>query len=339
MLHALNEAAGSTGPTRDQAMTPVEARRIVDRAAELYFAERRRRVDSFVDRHFSIAGSLALHRNALGGDILRAPLNIALAIPHFVLQVGGAVAGVCHAERLARHLRSRSIFLKTAVAREIEWLLVTDLLELPFRQGNRMSTKDAFAEAILAQEPVSEAIRTALDVVRRHAAHPDFHRRLEESVMKYTESRAADAEIATTLIALGTGAAALQQVTPGALVLGPALAAAIAQQTAVASFPLGPTLGAFWYGAFPVAASAGLIAMVTAGAAGAGAMVAAFVGVLTDPLQRVTGLHRRRLLRLIDAVHRQFATHEAPTFIARDHYVARLLGLMELAGSVHRLAK
>ncbi|MGH6678888.1 MAG: DUF6635 family protein, partial [Bradyrhizobium sp.] len=153
-------------------MTPAEARRIVDRAAALYFEERRRRIDSFVDRHFSIAGSLALHRKALGGDVLRAPLNIALAIPYFALQVGGAAAGVCRAERLARHLRSRKIFLKTAVSREIEWLLVTDLLELPFRQGDRVSTKDAMAEAILAQEPVGEAVRAALDVVRRHAAHP-----------------------------------------------------------------------------------------------------------------------------------------------------------------------
>jgi hypothetical protein len=322
-----------------QEMTPAEARQIVDKAAELYFEERRRRVDSFVDRHFSIAGSLLLHRKALGGDIVRASLNIALAIPYFALQVGGAAARACGAERLARHLRSRRIFLKTAVSREIEWLLVTDLLELPFRQGNRVSTKDAMAEAILAQEPVSEAVRTALDLVRRHATHPDFRRQLEESVMKYTDSRAAGAEIATTLIALGTGAAALQQVTPGALVLGPALAAVIAQQTAVASFPLGPTLGSLWYSAFPAAASPGLIAAVTAGAAGAGAIVAAFVGVLTDPLQRVTGLHRRRLLRFIDAVHQQFTTDDAPAFITRDHYVARLLGLMELAGSVHRLAR
>jgi hypothetical protein len=226
-----------------EAMTPTEARRIVDKAAELYFEERRRRVDNFVDRHFSIAGSLVLHRKALGGDLLRAPLNIVLAIPYFALQVGGATASACRAERLARRLQSRRIFLKTAVGREIEWLLVTDLLELPFRQEKRVSTKDAMAEAILAQEPVSEAVRAALDIVRRNATHPDFRLQLEESVMKYADSRAAGAEIATTLIALGTGAAALQQVTPGALVLGPALAAAIAQQTAVASFPLGPHLG------------------------------------------------------------------------------------------------
>ena len=157
--------------------------------------------------------------------------------------------------------------------------------------------------------------------------------------MKYTDSRAACAEIATTLIALGAGAAALQQITPGAMVLGPALAGSIAQQTAVASFPLGPSLGAFWYGLFPAAASPGLIAVMTTGAAGAGAIVAAFIGLLTDPLQLVTGLHRRRLLRLIDAVQRQFTQHDAPAFITRDHYVARLLGLMDLIGSLHRLAR
>jgi len=204
MPRTVNLAPGSAASSRPETMTPTEAQRIVDKAAELYFEEQRRRVDGFVDRHFSIAGSLALHRNALGADMLRAPLNIALAIPYFALQVGAAAARACRAERIARHLRSRRIFLKTAVGREIEWLLVTDLLELPFRQGKRVSTRDAIAEAILVQEPVDKAVRTALEVVRPYAAHPDFRRQLEESVMKYTDSRAAGAEIATTLIALGT---------------------------------------------------------------------------------------------------------------------------------------
>ena len=77
-------------------------------------------------------------------------------------------------------------------------------------------------------------------------------------VATYTDTRAAVAEITTTLITLGAGAAALKQVTPGAMVLGPALASVIAYQAAVASFPLGTTLGGLWYGVFPVAASPGL---------------------------------------------------------------------------------
>jgi hypothetical protein len=36
-----------------------------------------------------------------------------------------------------------------------------------------------------------------------------------------------------------------------------------------------------------------------------GAVVAAFRGIIADPLQRRLGLHRRRLLQLIDALERQ----------------------------------
>jgi hypothetical protein len=91
------------------------------------------------------------------------------------------------------------------------------------------------------------------------------------------------------------------------MLLGPALASLIAYQAAVALFPLGTTLGGIWYGFFPVAASPGLIAGTTGTVMAAGAIVAAFSGIIADPLQRRLGLHRRRLLRLIDALERQFS--------------------------------
>lgn len=333
--HTGHTDSSSAGP--GEVMTPALAGSIVDRAAERYFAERRRRVDAFVDRHFSVTGALALHRKALGADIIKAPLNVILAVPYFAVQLGAAAARACRAERLSAYLRSRRILLDTAVGREIEWLVMTELLELPRRQGHRMSTRDALAETILAEQAVAAAIRARLDA-DRPGGDLDFRRHLMDSVARYTEARAASGEIATALMTLGTGAAALKQVTPGAIVLGPALAGTIAQQAAIASFPLGPTLGAIWYTVFPAAASAGLVAGVTAGVAGAGAIAAAFVGVVTDPLQRVAGLHRRRLLRLIDALEQQFATRTG-TFAVRDHYVARLLGLVELVVSLCGLAK
>ena len=333
--HAGHNNSFSAGP--GGVMTPALAGSIVDRAAARYFAERRRRVDAFIDRHFSMTGALALHRKALGADIIKAPLNIVLAVPYFAAQLGAVAARACRAERLSAYLRSRRILLDTAVGREIEWLVMTELLELPLRQGQRVSTKDALAEAIVAEQAVADAIRARLD-----ADHPggdlDFRKHLADSVARYTETRAASVEIATTLMTFGAGAAALKQITPGAMVLGPALAGTIAQQAAIASFPLGPTLGALWYAVFPAAASAGLVAGVTAGVAGAGAIAAAFVGVVTDPLQRAAGLHRRRLLRLIDALEQQFATRTG-TFAVRDHYVARLLGLVELVVSLCGLAK
>ncbi len=43
-----------------------QVQRVVSEAARLYFESRRSRLNAFVERHFSLAGSLALHRKALG---------------------------------------------------------------------------------------------------------------------------------------------------------------------------------------------------------------------------------------------------------------------------------
>src|SRR5215203_2790348 len=123
-------------------LTPDEAQVMVADAARLYFESRRARVDSFVDRHFSLAGSLALHRKALGWDLLKVPANILLAIPNVALQLTALGAHVTGARQTATFLRSRRILLETAVGREIEWLIMTELLELPYQQGERVSHKD-----------------------------------------------------------------------------------------------------------------------------------------------------------------------------------------------------
>jgi hypothetical protein len=67
-------------------------------------------------------------------------------------------------------------------------------------------------------------------------------------------------------------------------------------------------------------------------------VLAAFSGIVADPVQRVLGLHRRRLLRLIDALERHFSSATG-NFVARDHYIARLLSLFELLSGAYRLAK
>ena len=114
------------------------------------------------------------------------------------------------------------------------------------------------AETILASPDIQAVLTETFEAIGHRADHPMFRKQLEQMVATYTDTRAAVAEITTTLITLGAGAAALKQVTPGAMVLGPALASVIAYQAAVASFPLGTTLGGLWYGVFPVAASPGL---------------------------------------------------------------------------------
>jgi hypothetical protein len=333
-----NKPLGSTKealhPARD------DAQRIVADAARRYFGSRRSRVDAFVDRHFSFKGSVAMHRKALGWDMLKAPANIALAVPQLATKLAAAGAKAVGAERASTFLGSRKLLFDTAVGQEIEWLIMTDLLELPFHQGGRESRADALGEMILSAPELQEQLNNALEAVGRRGDDPAFRQRLEAAMETYTGTRAAAAEITTALITVGAGAVAVKQATPGAMTLGPALAAALTQHAAVASFPLGAGLGSLWYGAFPAAVSPALISGVTGGLLAVSSVAAAFAGIVADPVQRRLGLHQRRLLRLVDALERQWESERQDVgFVARDPYVARLLDLFDLLGSAYRLAK
>ena len=333
----------SDAPDRSGGLTVVDARlanRIIDQAVARYIAACRRRVPGFVDRHYALAGALALHAHALGWDLVRAPVNLLAALPQSAVLVGAAL-GRRHrrlrpaAERLGR-LR---LLLETDVGRELAWRVQTELLELPARQGDRVALRDGLAEAIAADPRLTGALAEAAQQLGRQADDPTFRVRLDRLLDGYTGSRAAAADIASALLATGAGALAARQFTPGALSLGPVIAGALAQHAAIASFPLGPALGGLWYGAFPAGAAPGLAA-ASSGAllVGLGAL-AAFAGVLADPVQRRLGLHQRRLNRLIDALEAVLSGRGDGAFRPRDHYVARLLDMLDLVRSLHRLAR
>ncbi len=310
--------------------------------ARRYFAERRAKVAPFVDKHLSLRGTVSLHRAALGWDIAKAPLNLTLAGPQLLMQLGAKAAGRLGAERVAAVLR-RPIVLRTAVAREIEWLVHTELLELPFTQPfakrGRESRHDALSDAILAGPGVQAVVQDALATIGRQGGDALFAERLATAMERYAGTRAAAAEITTGLLNLGAGAIALNKLTPGAVTLGPALAGLLAHQTAVSAFPLGAWLGSAWYGLLPVAPTAALVATTTGGLLLASTTFAAFAGIVSDPVQRALGLHARRLTRMIDALERQFFDPGAVGFAVHDHYVARLLDLFDILGAAARMAR
>lgn len=313
-----------------------EADSIIDEAAAAYFKGCHDRVAPFVARNYSFWGSLKLHRHALGWDVLKAPANAMLSLPQIGINLTALGARSLGARRLAARLQRQNILLQTAVARELRWRLITDLLEQPMRDGDRVSERDGLAEAILAHPKVQDLVEDAAEMAGRRKDDPVFRGRLEEALTEYTGTRSAASEIATALIALGTGAIAFQQATPGAIALGPIIAVALAQQAAIASFPLGATAGGIWYGFFPAQASPLLVAGSTAGLMGAAALTAAFAGVVTDPVQKSMGLHHRRLHTLIDSLEETFKATDSTGYVAYDLYVARLMDLSDVLISVAR---
>ncbi|MBU0799145.1 MAG: hypothetical protein KJ825_18095 [Alphaproteobacteria bacterium] len=310
---------------------------MVDAAIARYCAQRRERVPDFVDRNFGFAGAWRLHRRALGWDVLRAPANLALGLPAVGLKLAAGGASRLGRHDTAKWLNSRRVFLETDVAREVSWLLYTDLLELPYSQSDRQSEKDALAEALLSDPRVIAAFRLPLMEVAGRAEDPAFRQKLEAAMATYTGSRAAAADITTALLAAGFGAASVQSFTPGMLSLGPALASALAHKAAIAGFPAGAAIGGLWYGQFPAAASPLLLAGVTGGLIGIGAVVAAFAGLVMDPVQRRLGLHQRRLVRFIDHLETSLRGDDHRAYELRDLYVARLLDLVDLVRAAQRL--
>jgi hypothetical protein len=320
------------------ALAPATVRSIVDRAVDRYIATRHAKVEAFVARTYGIRGALRLHRHAIGRDLLRAPANVALVLPHLVTRLGGAGLASFGATQSGRRLKELKLFLDTDVARELTFRLHDELLELPFRDGVRAADKDALAEEILADPQLATVIE-GLGTLLQRASDPAVRRRLQTILDTYTGARSAAADLLNNALMAGTGMAVLHQLTPGTLTLGPALATLVAQQAAVASFPLGATLGGLWYGAFGIAPSVGLVVGMTGGLFLATAALAPFAGVVTDPVLRWTGVHRRRLHRMIDILGSQLKGDSATSFEVRDHYVARIFDLIDLLRSVSQTGR
>ena len=312
------------------------ARLIVEEAAARYCEARRARIDEFVDRTFSLPGTLQLHRRALGWDLVRSPANLALSAPHLAARVSAGLARRAGLAPAADWLDSRRYFLQTDVARELEWRLFTELLELPIRQGERVSERDALAEEILGDPRIAAG---GGDAPRSPAEHEEFRAWLTGAASTYEGTRVAAADLTTAAVSAGVGALAFKKLTPGMMSLGPATAQVLVQHAAIAGFPLGSGAGALWFGVFPAAAPAALTIGLTGGLLAAGAVVGAFAGVVTDPIQRRLGLHQRRLGRLIDCLERELTGRGDSRFVVRDHYVARTLDVIEALGLAWRAAR
>lgn len=319
---------------------PALAARIIDDAVAAYFEDRRRRLPDFLERTYSWRGASALNAKSIGHDLWRAPVNVALAGPNFALKAAGDVL-----RRLPGPLRALppapDLHLKTDAALELEWRLYTDLLELPFEQPEtgRKSAYDALGARVLSDPRLDAIWHPVLAAQMDRAQDPALRRRLYETLTTYQSSRAAVGEVANLGLSLTIGALITHQMTPGALTLAPGIAQAAAEKIALAHFPLGAGLGKIWYQFAP--ASPGFVASagVAAGVVGLVAALTAVSGFVTDPLQYHLGLHGRRLQRMIASLEETFSADSANRYFVRDHYLARLLDMLDLASAVWRHAR
>jgi hypothetical protein len=215
--------------------------------------DRRPALRAFVRRTFGLRGTVALHRVALGLDVLRAPLNVILALPALLARLAALVARLAGRHRVAGWLATRRFGLRTDVSREIE----------------------ARLRGFLSEQRVIDP------TVPDHAA--------DAAIEDYLAVRTAVAEITTTALLLFAGLTLLGMATPGLVSLVGPVADAGARAAAVDSFLFGPWLGGVYYDIFPVALPAWRVAATTMALALAISLVTTFAGMLADPLQVASG--------------------------------------------------
>jgi Family of unknown function (DUF6635) len=325
------------GTATEPALTRAEARAILDEAITRHFAKVRARIPVFVERNFGWRGAWKLNRKGIGRDLYRAPLNAALIVPHTGLRIAATLFDKRGRRDTAEWLRSRDLFLKTDVAREIEWRIWTELLELPYADGARVNIHDGLAREMLSDIRLASRLEMVHEAMRRHWSADGYEARLAQALGAYSGNRTAAGEIANIFVSLGAGAALLHQATPGVLTLGPALANLIAQ--ALHSHSMPAAMAAIALGIAPVQASVSLTATATAAVAATLAATSAISGAVIDPIQSALGLHQRRLLALSNAVELLLLGDDRARLVAHDHYAGRVGDLVDLFVGIWRFAR
>jgi hypothetical protein len=297
---------------------------------EAYIMSRRARIPVFIDRHFSFRGALALHRRTFGRDFYKHPVNLWWGLPVALVQGAADLLEKAGATRTAQWLHRMPRGIPTALQQELQWLIYTDLLELPYVHEGRASHRDALLEHLLAEPWITARCEEYLTQLHSVAERPAFRAALERHLAEYGKTRGAVSELASSLINLAAGYAALRKATPGALSAGTAAATAIAQHIAIANFWLGSTVGAWYYAVFPVSASAGLVVATTGAMIAAVGVVTSLAWIVIDPLLAKTGIHRRRLDRFVTALGEELRGGRRGDYRVRDHYIARVFDVLDL---------
>jgi hypothetical protein len=317
-----------------------EVRAVIGKAitagSESYIRERENRIGEFVRRHYSFRGALKIHSHALGWDVIRVPVNIIWSVVNILLALVGFLAGLVRLKKLQNWIKRIPPGLETDMDRQISWLIVTELLELPYQQGQKISDNDALMTEILKDPNLRSMLNEVLDTFSEPAKSPEFRAKLDAKLAEYGATRTASSDLASNATLLVTSKIALGQASFGALSAGTAVSATVANSAAASNFWLGSMAGSYYYAVFPVAASARLFVAVTAVIAIVLALVSTFIGILTDPLQAKLGIHQKRLRKLVSAVGSDLSGEAGSDFHLREKYAGRLFDIIDVLSTVGR---
>ncbi len=293
----------------------------INRAIELgiqdFFAESRRNIPSFIQKHYRYPGCWRTNKVAFGLDLLRAPINLIWAPIYVFVLVLALIANRVGFHRLGNILLKTPGGLTTNVQKHINALIQQELLNVDH-------LKASIESRLLQLEHIPKNIWE-----KRHNNAHQLSFILDDALKQLMQTRTATADITNTFFSTAIGALAFKKFTPGGIGIGILLTALWVKVRAKETFFLGSAIGGIYYSLFPPQASLtenaiGILLVMTVLA-----VIASFSGLITDPLQALLGLHRRRLMKLVSQIEKDLVDQQSSRFKTLDPYVARLMELFD----------
>lgn len=312
--------------TPTHSVSEEEIARAIAEGSKRYFRHCRERIPDFVNRHFAYPGAIQTNRVALGWDLLPAPLNLFWAPFYALICVLRYFAGKSQRfDGVHNILSCVPAGLTTKVQKNISSLVINELL---MHSSNQYSIRDHIIEEL---ETLYQSHNPGI------VTHQQFQLTVEplvnEALIQYQVTRTASADITNTLSCAVLGAFAFKKFTPGGIGMGIVLASIIAKEAAVREFIFGKTIGAIYYAWFPPEPSVTLLSVSTLAVMAVLSAIAAFSGILTDPIQARMGLHQRRLRKLANHLEKDFQFKTGSSFRPKDQFVARILDAFDMIRS------
>jgi hypothetical protein len=284
----------------------------LEECLEQYIADCRRRVDGFVQRHFSLQETIAFQKQSLVSDLLCHPVNALWAIPSLFLRKLIEIPVKLGWRSGADLITLVPTGLKTRYQKEIERLIATELLEWPCTIGDRQASTNGLLERIKQHKQVGslcasgalsdEALRELSDIPRLIAEH--------------SAGRALVLDTTATVLTLVTGWLFFGDHSLGISGIGDQIARNRAKDKAASTFMFGASLGSTFYSVFPPKPSFWEVVGATLIVGLFITAMSLLVGLLSDPCLKRVGFQHTQLNSLIDAVedslHRQLRKRLKP---------------------------
>lgn len=302
---------------------------IVEAGIKEYANECRRRIPTFAKKTYTYPGAWHLNKHGFGWDLLRSPANLIWAPIYVFLGVTGYLLRLYAKNPISKLLQKIPAGFQTKVQKLNEQKIRSEIFSSPDRKTHTLyeTIENRLVKSLEKDRKIS------LSEQEKH----EFHQRIDEILSKALKeveiTRTASADISNTLISTALGALAFKKFTPGGIGIGLLLSAFLAKHQASQNFWLGTFVGEHYYLLFPPEPSIGLVAFSILFIMLIFSFLASFSGLLIDPIQVYLGLHRRRLLQLVNTFEDDLLKQTAGSFNPKDKYLARIMEIFDAVRS------